>query len=393
MLSWRMTDYPTVEEVLSLAAFSGCRILGGDAGRGRAVRGVNLTDTPDYARWLSPGELLLTTGFSLAGDEAAVEALLPAAAEAGLAGVGIKPGRFLPDPLPEALAREADRLGLPLIALPGGARFAELSAAVSREIARRQIPSEQTRRLEAYVRHLLTGPLEDPAAEARQAGAFGLHPEGSHILVRAAGVSPGGLALLETVGTELSLPAWCLFSGEEALLILECTGDRFAPEGPLARRMETLCREKGWVCGISRPHRGAAGFASADRSARQALALARAQGCPCVTGDPAGLCLALEEGSAEELIAHRLGPLLALPEPRRGELLETLAQWLDCMGNQRQMARRMHLHYNTVGYRLRQLWALLGAEPGDPAARLGLEAALYLLRFSGETGTFFEKKR
>lgn len=76
MLSRHMTDYPAVEEVLVLAAFSGCRILGGSAGCQRRVRGVNLTDTPDYARWLSPGELLLTTGFALAGDEAAIEALL-----------------------------------------------------------------------------------------------------------------------------------------------------------------------------------------------------------------------------------------------------------------------------------------------------------------------------
>ena len=152
MLSRHMTDYPTVEEVLALAAFSGCRILGGSAGCQRRVRGVNLTDTPDYARWLSPGELLLTTGFALAGNEAAIEALLPTAAERGLAGVGIKPGRFLPDPLSGSLAREADRLGLPLIALPGDARFAALeersAAQAQREIARRQIPSEQARRLE-----------------------------------------------------------------------------------------------------------------------------------------------------------------------------------------------------------------------------------------------------
>lgn len=257
MLFLHMTDYPTVEEVLALAAFSGCRILGGSAGCQRRVRGVNLTDTPDYARWLSPGELLLTTGFALAGNEAAIESLLPTAAKRGLAGVGIKPGRFLPDPLPGSLAREADRLGLPLIALPGDARFAALSAAVSREIARRQIPSEQARRLEEYVRHLLSGPLEDPAAEARQAGAFGLHPERGHILVRAGGVPPREMGLLESVGAELGLPAWCLAAGEEALLILECPGDRFAPEKALFRRLEALCRDQG--SGDALRHRGPGG--------------------------------------------------------------------------------------------------------------------------------------
>ena len=48
------------------------------------------------------------------------------------------------------------------------------------------------------------------------------------------------------------------------------------------------------------------------------------------------------------------------------------------MGNQRQMARELHLHYNTVSYRLQQLWLLLEADPVDPMKRLALETALYL---------------
>lgn len=70
--------------------------------------------------------------------------------------------------------------------------------------------------------------------------------------------------------------------------------------------------------------------------------------------------------------------LLRQPEPRRQELLDTLASWLRCMGNQRRMARELHLHYNTVSYRLQQLWLLLEADPVDPMKRLALETALYL---------------
>ena len=70
-----------------------------------------------------------------------------------------------------------------------------------------------------------------------------------------------------------------------------------------------------------------------------------------------------------------------LLEPRRQELLDTLASWLRCMGNQRRMARELHLHYNTVSYRLQQLWMLLEADPVDPMKRLTLETALYLYRY------------
>lgn len=143
MTSQHTADYPTLQEVLRLPVFAGCTVCGGAAGLGRRVSGVNLTDTPDYARWLAQGELLITTGFAIADDPQAVDALLPTAAEKGLSGVGIKPGRYLPSPLPMALTEKADRLGLPLLQLPTDMRFAELADAVSREIARRRIPAEQ----------------------------------------------------------------------------------------------------------------------------------------------------------------------------------------------------------------------------------------------------------
>jgi len=133
MTSQHTADYPTLQEVLRLPVFAGCTVCGGAAGLGRRVSGVNLTDTPDYARWLAQGELLITTGFAIADDPQAVDALLPTAAEKGLSGVGIKPGRYLPGPLPAALAEKADRLGLPLLQLPTDMRFAELADAVPRD--------------------------------------------------------------------------------------------------------------------------------------------------------------------------------------------------------------------------------------------------------------------
>ena len=168
MTSQHTADYPTLQEVLRLPVFAGCTVCGGAAGLGRRVSGVNLTDTPDYARWLAQGELLITTGFAIADDPQAVDALLPTAAEKGLSGVGIKPGRYLPSPLPAALAEKADRLGLPLLQLPTDMRFAELADAVSREIARRRIPAEQERQLAVLLHHLISGaPLSE--AMERQA--------------------------------------------------------------------------------------------------------------------------------------------------------------------------------------------------------------------------------
>ncbi len=384
MTSQHTADYPTLQEVLRLPVFAGCTVCGGAAGLGRRVSGVNLTDTPDYARWLAQGELLITTGFAIADDPQAVDALLPTAAEKGLSGVGIKPGRYLPSPLPAVLAEKADRLGLPLLQLPTDMRFAELADAVSREIARRRIPAEQERQLAVLLHHLISGaPLSE--AMERQAAESGIHLECPHILLRIRADAPelqrrSWLHEVEERCRALGADMWGALSEDGFLLALEAD-DLFALEMPLRRVMADFAAVHGVICGVSRPYGGTVGFQKADRSARAALHMAARTETPCVTDDPAGVVRLLEESSPAETDAYihrQLGTLLRQPEPRRQELLDTLAIWLRCMGNQRRMARELHLHYNTVSYRLQQLWMLLEADPVDPMKRLALETALYL---------------
>lgn len=171
---------------------------------------------------------------------------------------------------------------------------------------------------------------------------------------------------------------------EENILLMLEADDLYALEIPLRQMMADFAAEHGSSCGVSRPYGGTAGIRKADHSARTALRMAEQTGAPCVTDDPAGVVHLLEEASpveTETYIRRQLGTLLRQPEPRRQELLDTLESWLRCMGNQRQMARELHLHYNTVSYRLQQLWTLLGTDPTDPMNRLALATALYLHRY------------
>ena len=387
MTQQRTADYPMLSEILQLPAFTGCSVCGGTAGLDHRVSGVNLTDTPDYARWLAQGELLITTGFSIADDPQAIRGLLPTAAEQGLSGVGIKPGRYLPNPLPTELAETADRLGLPLLQLPDDVRFTELADAVSREIARRRIPAEQERQLAVLLHHLISGaPLSEEME--RQAAESGIHLECPHTLLRIRADAPelqrcSWLHEAEECCRALGADMWGALLEDGLLLALEAD-DLFALEMPLRQVMADFAADHGVICGVSRPYGGTMGFQKADHSARTALRMAEQTGAPCVTDDPAEVVHLLEEASpaeTEAYIRRQLGTLLRQPEPRRQELLDTLKSWLRCMGNQRQMARELHLHYNTVSYRLQQLWMLLGTDPTDPMNRLALATALYLHRY------------
>jgi DNA-binding PucR family transcriptional regulator len=79
---------------------------------------------------------------------------------------------------------------------------------------------------------------------------------------------------------------------------------------------------------------------------------------------------------ASELARRRLAPLDGLPPAARERLLVTLGAWLDAHGEARPAAAALHVHVQTVRYRLGQLRDLLGDALDDPAARLELALAL-----------------
>lgn len=66
---------------------------------------------------------------------------------------------------------------------------------------------------------------------------------------------------------------------------------------------------------------------------------------------------------ARAFVTRNLGPLLDNGNPRAEELLATLDVFLTCGGNIEQVAARLHLHRNTVRYRLDQIRRLLGRDP------------------------------
>jgi DNA-binding PucR family transcriptional regulator len=57
-------------------------------------------------------------------------------------------------------------------------------------------------------------------------------------------------------------------------------------------------------------------------------------------------------------------------------MLETLAAWLAYPGRPQEMAHDLHLHVQTVRYRLGRLRELLGDALDDPDARFELEVVL-----------------
>lgn len=91
----------------------------------------------------------------------------------------------------------------------------------------------------------------------------------------------------------------------------------------------------------------------------------------------AELVVHADRDAAAALAEARLAPLRDASPAREALLRETLAAWLDHPGRPREIARDLHLHHQTVRYRLARLRERLGDDALDaPRERFELQLAL-----------------
>jgi hypothetical protein len=88
------------------------------------------------------------------------------------------------------------------------------------------------------------------------------------------------------------------------------------------------------------------------------------------------LLLAGDPALATDLVRERLRPFDDLTPAARTRALETRQAWLDAHGDVAAAAERLHVHPQTVRYRLAGLREALGPALDDPGARLELALAL-----------------
>ena len=123
------------------------------------------------------------------------------------------------------------------------------------------------------------------------------------------------------------------------------------------------------------------------RWARHALALARAGVIPAgpVRCDQhlSTLLILADEDLAAALRGRRLAPLARLRPAQRDRIAETLLAWLQLGENAAEVAQRIHVHPQTVRYRMRQIHELFGDQLRDPDRRFELQLALRIRTLAG----------
>jgi DNA-binding PucR family transcriptional regulator len=159
-------------------------------------------------------------------------------------------------------------------------------------------------------------------------------------------------------------------------LVCVLVGDPQAPgrieriRGALEGRLAVIGRSVPW-------ERAPESFSRAAACARLAREGVLPRGGPLLAQEHLGaLAVHADPALVEELAAERLTPLDGLTPAAAARLEETLLAWLRNQGAVASAAAELHVHPQTVRYRLARLRERFGDALDDPDARFDLELAL-----------------
>ena len=151
----------------------------------------------------------------------------------------------------------------------------------------------------------------------------------------------------------------------------------------LAERLLAHYPKSQVIIGIGRPATMPSNWLQSQQQARESWRLGKEwKGSPVTYFGDLGLYQLLTAlGSSPEagrFYRKTLGRLLSYDESKNAELVQTLEAFFDSHGNLSQTASRLHIHRNTLTYRLEQISSITQLDLDDPDARFSLQFALKL---------------
>jgi purine catabolism regulator len=219
----------------------------------------------------------------------------------------------------------------------------ELAGQVLQDVLRRALPDElATRRLRTFgvdtsvANHVIVGHTSMPGGQRLRSVAWNLS------------------AML----SDIDEPFFRATVDDRIVSIVSSESSAEAVAGFVARELEALSPQAS--VGIGCHHVGVAGLRVSYFEAAQAL-----QAGPGIHGpSPLDLASYVEVAGTDtimrDLAAHALAPLRDHDRARRSDLVATLRAYLDADATVEEAGRRLHVHPNTVRYRLRLIESISG---------------------------------
>ncbi len=241
----------------------------------------------------------------------------------------------------------------------------------------------------AFVDDLLAAEVADEQAWIQRGASLGFDLTKPHVawMVEARGIPEWPAPLLRAIGEhKLHLP---LSRRDDGILLFWPTDnpksgrDHKAIAAELVGRFQGSYARSRVLIGIGRPAPSPAGWLASQQQARESWRLGKEwKGTPVTYFGDLGLYQLLTalgtNPEAARFYRKTLGKLVAYDREKNAELVDTLEGFFECHGNLSQTAARLHIHRNTLAYRLEQISNIAQLDLDDPDARFSLQLALKL---------------
>ena len=229
---------------------------------------------------------------------------------------------------------------------------------------------------------LLDGRLGDGSHLWESAAALKLTQHGTFVVVAAECPAPGEEALPgieDLLRRHDVVSAWRLDAQQQEGLVV------VRPRFDAAQLCRELAGRALGRVGVSEPYGNLEHTAPALRQARLACAAATPHTTDLVRFDqePVAVLLVSAPDAAESTARRILGPVLDLPDDDRAVTIDTARVWIASAGSTSTAAAQLHLHRNTVRYRLRRLEELTNRSLAKPLDLAELHVALECARMLG----------
>lgn len=279
--------------------------------------------------------------------------------------------------------------------------LAQAASVFAAEMAKERAVVEAESRLKGdFLEELLEGELTDEEELASRAEHLGYDVAGPNMVI-VVGVEQNqrpksgsrniGPLLMQRLAGIMPPRTAAVGREEEAVVVMPVADSQDSLE-PAARAESLRQQVEGAVdglvvvAGVGRCYPGVRGLQRSYQEARRALALGRdmAPGGRTHFFGSLGVYPVLfplwGTPEAEAFVEETLGRLVAYDLNNNTELAHTLETYFSCLGNLGQTAEALHLHRNSLSYRLRRIQEIAGVSLDDAEACFRLQLALKLRR-------------
>ncbi|MFA6807484.1 MAG: PucR family transcriptional regulator ligand-binding domain-containing protein [Eubacteriales bacterium] len=133
----------TVKDILKMDSLREARIVAGDWKIDNIVKGITIIEAPDIVEWLSGGEVLLTSLYSVHTENQSYwQEYIKKMTDKGVSALIVKIGRVV-EKIPEEIIESANQFGLPVLEIRKETKYIDIMYPVMSELFNKQLSKLQ----------------------------------------------------------------------------------------------------------------------------------------------------------------------------------------------------------------------------------------------------------